>query len=111
MYIVCNIPVSIYVTACISLAKHTLYLGCSSTQFRCNNGQCVSSSVRCNGVSEACSDGSDEIGCPSTTSKIVNIEWAITHSGRYCLALLMVPAEYAANEKVIQVTKLIQVLL
>ena len=73
MYIVGNIPVSIYVTAPISLAKHTLYLGCSSTQFQCTSGECISSSFRCNGVSGACSDGSDEIGCLTNTGKLVNI--------------------------------------
>ena len=47
----------------VSLAKHTLYLDCSSTQFRCSNGLCVSSSFRCNGRTGGCSDGSDERNC------------------------------------------------
>jgi hypothetical protein len=38
---------------------------CKPEQFECANGQCMESSVRCNGRSE-CSDGSDEDGCPST---------------------------------------------
>ena len=39
-------------------------LGCTSTfsRFRCSNGQCISSSSRCNGV-RTCSDGSDEMNC------------------------------------------------
>ena len=37
-------------------------LGCTSSQFRCSNGQCISSSSRCNGY-RTCSDGSDEMNC------------------------------------------------
>ena len=62
-----NKPVHIFeaiLTWSFSLAKHMLYLlGCSSTQFRCTNGQCVSSSFRCNGRTGGCSDGSDERNC------------------------------------------------
>ena len=36
--------------------------GCTSSQFQCTNGQCISSSSRCNGV-RTCSDGSDEMNC------------------------------------------------
>ena len=36
--------------------------GCTSSQFRCSNGQCISSSSRCTGV-RTCSDGSDEMNC------------------------------------------------
>ena len=51
-----------------NLAKYTVYLGCNSTQFRCSNGQCVTSSFRCNGRTGGCSDGSDEKNC----SKFLN---------------------------------------
>ena len=60
----------IHVGICISLAKHTLYIGCSSFQFRCSNGECISSSLRCNGRSGGCSDGSDETGC--STSRLLS---------------------------------------
>ena len=35
---------------------------CSSSQFRCDSGQCIPSSFRCNGYA-GCTDGSDERGC------------------------------------------------
>src|SRR6218665_3680333 len=41
-------------------------VGCASMptdkQFRCRNGQCVSSAVRCNGRND-CQDSSDEFAC------------------------------------------------
>ena len=40
-----------------------LLLGCTSTEFRCSNGQCVSSRFsRCTGF-RTCTDGSDERNC------------------------------------------------
>ena len=41
----------------------TMLTGCTSTQFRCANGQCVSSLFRCNGQTGGCSDGSNEMNC------------------------------------------------
>ena len=35
---------------------------CTSSQWRCSNGQCISSYQRCDGDQE-CSDGSDELNC------------------------------------------------
>ena len=37
-------------------------IGCSSSQFTCANGQCVSLTARCNSVNE-CADNSDEQNC------------------------------------------------
>ena len=37
-------------------------VSCSSSQFTCYDGECVSDSSHCSG-SESCSDGSDEDGC------------------------------------------------
>ena len=44
--------------------EHTLISAiCSSVAFRCNNGQCIRSSDRCDGTRD-CTDGSDETtGC------------------------------------------------
>ena len=43
----------------------TLAAQCASSQFRCDNGQCISSSVhgQCDGRTGGCTDGSDERGC------------------------------------------------
>ena len=56
-------PVAGYMHSHSVFPNALLYLGCSFSQFQCTNGQCVSSSSRCNGVSGGCSDGSDERNC------------------------------------------------
>ena len=40
----------------------SLLIGCSSSQFRCNNGFCTSSDNVCNGYND-CGDNSDEVKC------------------------------------------------
>ena len=60
-------PVYIFVALCMTIhfcqSYVFNYLGCSFSQFRCSNGQCISSSLRCNGRTGGCSDGSDERNC------------------------------------------------
>lgn len=41
---------------------------CRYNQWRCNNGQCITASARCNGNHYDCRDGSDERFCPSLTT-------------------------------------------
>ena len=36
---------------------------CTSSQWRCSNGQCIPSSYRCDGGTPDCTDGSDEVNC------------------------------------------------
>ena len=66
-----------FVTAYVYQFTHSaLNLGCSSTQFQCTNGQCISASSRCTGT-RTCSDGSDEMNCrkfPIHKKKYVSIE-------------------------------------
>ena len=40
----------------------TTSASCSSSQFKCNNGNCVSSSYKCDKYDD-CGDNSDEFGC------------------------------------------------
>ena len=41
---------------------HFTWLGCTSDQFTCANGQCVPMAARCDGNID-CTDGSDESNC------------------------------------------------
>ena len=56
-----------------SVGYESTHAACTSSQFRCDNGQCVSSSVRCNGLTGGCSDGSDERGCCKLT--VIHCSW------------------------------------
>jgi len=52
------------VTSCMLhvIPMHVFPTACSSSQWMCSNGQCISAYNRCDGDQE-CSDGSDEHGC------------------------------------------------
>ena len=52
----------LYQSSSMNLIMTTHAAQCTSGQFRCDNGQCVSSSVWCNGYTGGCTDGSDERG-------------------------------------------------
>ena len=41
---------------------------CSSYQFQCTSGDCVSSNYKCDGDRD-CNDGSDELGCPCSRNQ------------------------------------------
>ncbi|KAL5489108.1 hypothetical protein EMCRGX_G018163 [Ephydatia muelleri] len=43
-------------------SKYLIVEGCSSTQYQCNNGNCISSALRCDHNND-CGDLSDEFGC------------------------------------------------
>ncbi|KAF3825521.1 hypothetical protein GH733_005503 [Mirounga leonina] len=46
--------------------KTRFHVECSSPEFRCENGQCISNSLRCDGNRD-CVDHSDEDGCPGAS--------------------------------------------
>merc|ERR1711936_471397 len=46
---------------------------CLSSQFRCNDGTCISLSLRCNRVSN-CKDSTDEVGCLTTNDPITSTQ-------------------------------------
>ena len=54
---------SCFLLSVMDLIMITGAVPCNSSQFRCNNGECISSTLRCNGNAEECTDGSDERGC------------------------------------------------
>ena len=46
-------------------------VSCSSSQFKCYSGECVSGSHRCTSI-DSCSDGSDEDGCSKYIKKPIH---------------------------------------
>ena len=56
---------------------------CSNSEFRCNNGQCISGRWQCDGVGD-CQDDSDEDGC--CKSKLL-VPWlTISPEGQLAIA-------------------------
>ena len=56
-----------------STLAHFTWLGCTSDQFTCANGQCVPMAARCDGNID-CTDGSDESNCGTLMFKKL-IKW------------------------------------
>ena len=57
---------------------------CKSSEFRCNDAQCIDSRWRCDEDFD-CSDQSDEMNCPSNYSfNCTDNEWKCT-TGRQCV--------------------------
>ena len=70
----CNLQFNAGFSVCsyVSMAVHIIMSiitstpsACTSSQFQCANGACVSQSSRCTGISGpgGCTDGSDQTGC------------------------------------------------
>ena len=53
---------------------HCLLLFAACPNFRCANGVCKSTAVRCNNTNE-CGDGSDEVGCGEMQSRFLVVSW------------------------------------
>ncbi|KAB1257521.1 Low-density lipoprotein receptor-related protein 2 [Camelus dromedarius] len=65
--------------------KTRFYEKCSTSEFKCQNGQCVSSSLRCDGNRD-CLDHSDEEGCPAWPLTCLSGEVKCPRSGECVLA-------------------------
>ena len=52
-----------FLTCTVYMSLLAVY--CTTSQFACYSGECVSDTHRCTGV-DSCSDGSDEDGCTHT---------------------------------------------
>ena len=50
----------------VSSCVFGVFLDCPSGNYQCNDGQCINATLRCDGTTTDCLDGSDESGCPFT---------------------------------------------
>lgn len=66
----------------LGLCLHFIYilsgLSCNTTEFECNNGNCIEKDLRCDEEFN-CADRSDELNCKYTV--YYNILVKFTHSG------------------------------
>ena len=70
-----------------------LLLGCTSTEFRCSNGQCVSSRFsRCTGF-RTCTDGSDERNCSKFLIYILTVSTPVAISEHCWLQFVQFPVK------------------
>jgi len=86
---------SCFLLSVIDLIMITGGTSCDSSCFRCNNGEYIPSTLRCNGSTEECSDGSDERGCRklSCQYRIVNLYstlYGVPFVSKLCLLCLFI---------------------
>ena len=49
-----------------------IFTVCRSMEFKCNNGRCINSTWKCNGVND-CIDNTDEKDCPGIVSNYISL--------------------------------------
>ena len=66
----------------MNMATHRTKRDCHPSQFRCQNGACISMDLRCNGIVDCLSDAYDELNCQRIASGNFNqtLEYAGIHS-------------------------------